>query len=179
MIDIIIIIIITCRPPTQPRQLQWSPSQGPRLLLWRKRWLIIVKWHHYRHHCHHCHHCHHYHHQGLFHFVFGALPQQILLHFPNKLCHFPNNFASVPQQFCFISPTICFISPTIWVISPTIWVISPTHFLISPTRYCVSLLKKYYVVFNQIYIFPSNFGSISVLYFPTGVTSQNSHSDSL
>ena len=73
---------------------------------------------------------------GGLHFVFGAFPQHILLHFPNNLCHFPNNFASFPQQFCFISPTICFTSPTIWFISPTIWVISPNHFLISPTILC-------------------------------------------
>ena len=74
--------------------------------------------------------------EGGLHFVFGAFPQHILLHFPNNLCHFPNNFASFPQQFCFISPTICFTSPTIWFISPTIWVISPNHFLISPTILC-------------------------------------------
>ena len=39
------------------------------------------------------------HHQwGLFHFVYGAYPQHILLHFPTKLLHLPIKFASFPQQ---------------------------------------------------------------------------------
>ena len=39
------------------------------------------------------------HHQwGLFHFVYGASPQHILLHFPIKLLHLPIKFASFPQQ---------------------------------------------------------------------------------
>ena len=32
------------------------------------------------------------------HFVYGASPQHILLHFPIKLFHFPIKFASFPQQ---------------------------------------------------------------------------------
>ena len=35
---------------------------------------------------------------GLFHFVYGASPQHILLHFPIKLLHLPIKFASFPQQ---------------------------------------------------------------------------------
>ena len=36
--------------------------------------------------------------EGLFHFVYGASPQHILLHFPIKLLHLPIKFASFPQQ---------------------------------------------------------------------------------
>ena len=86
---------------------------------------------------------------GTLHFVFGAFPQHILLHFPNNLCHFPNNFASFPQQFCFISPTICFISPTICFISPTICFISPNHFLVSPTIFCQFAPPKKSQFFGQ------------------------------
>ena len=35
---------------------------------------------------------------GLFHFVYGASPHQILLHLPIILLHFPIKFASFPQQ---------------------------------------------------------------------------------
>ena len=36
--------------------------------------------------------------RGLFHFVYGASPQHILLHLPIKLLHLPIKFASFPQQ---------------------------------------------------------------------------------
>ena len=36
--------------------------------------------------------------QGGMHFVYGASPQHILLHFPIKLLHLPIKFASFPQQ---------------------------------------------------------------------------------
>ena len=36
--------------------------------------------------------------EGLFHFVYGASPHQILLHLPIILLHFPIKFASFPQQ---------------------------------------------------------------------------------
>ena len=35
---------------------------------------------------------------GGMHFVYGASPQHILLHFPIKLLHFPIKFASFPQK---------------------------------------------------------------------------------
>ena len=37
-------------------------------------------------------------HWGLFHFVYGASPHQILLHLPIILLHFPIKFALFPQQ---------------------------------------------------------------------------------
>ena len=37
-------------------------------------------------------------HLGGMHFVYGASPQHILLHFPIKLLHLPIKFASFPQQ---------------------------------------------------------------------------------
>ena len=65
---------------------------------------IIVNFQRCYDHCHHCFcktlpvhlpeaDC-----SGLFHFVYGASPQHILLHFPIKLLHLPIKFASFPQQ---------------------------------------------------------------------------------
>ena len=81
---------------------------------------------------------------GLFHFVYGASPHQILLHLPII-------FASFPHQICFISPTNCFISPTSCFISPTDCFISPTKFSL-PHHYFASLCQK--LEHNFLIFFP-------------------------